>query len=139
MRQPQVYLSPTSILLTPVSPDRPPRPSPFPHVSHITFLVYFLLAALLHGCISGYSEEVIAESGRAERSNRDGCEKLTPAGSCLAGLQAGKVSLIPPGAPVVQWMHKEALGESYSLWLGLSCACRVASGTRTRHNHPDYL
>lgn len=62
-------------------------------------LVYFLLAALLHGCIPGYSEEVIAESGGAERSNKDGCERLAPAGSCLAGLQAGKVSLEFPGAP----------------------------------------
>lgn len=84
---------------TTVSPDGPPRLSPFPHASHITFLVYFLLAALLHGCVSGYSEEVIAESGGAERSNKDGCERLTPAGSCLAGLQAGQVSLVPPGAP----------------------------------------
>jgi hypothetical protein len=34
------------------------------------FLVYFLLAALLHGCISGYSEEVITEPGEQREATR---------------------------------------------------------------------
>lgn len=61
-----VYLRPTcslsARLSSPWSLQRGEAPLTISPASLVTLLVYFFWAALLHGCISGYGEEVIAES-----------------------------------------------------------------------------